>query len=58
MNPTHNYQPKPNFRQGAWVMYDMTVNRLPRTEAFKRLRKLGYSARQAAEEIQNYEVEG
>lgn len=21
MNPTHNFQPKPNFRQGAWVMY-------------------------------------
>lgn len=42
----------------AWVMYDMTVNRVPRTDSFKRLLMLGVGRREAALEIQYYEREG
>lgn len=41
----------------AWVMYDMTVNRMDRRRAFAKLRALGISPRAAAEEIQSYERE-
>lgn len=46
---------KLDWRAIAWVMHYMTVNRLPRTEVFKRLRALGLSRREAALEIQCYE---
>jgi hypothetical protein len=48
----------PTTRKAMWVMYDMTVNRLPRREAFKRLRELGIARREAAELIHFYEREG
>lgn len=43
---------------GAWVMYDFTVNRLPRLEAFRRLVAAGFSRREAAEEIHIYGIRG
>lgn len=33
----------------AWVMYDMTVNRLPRYDSYKALLTLGMTRREAAE---------
>jgi hypothetical protein len=48
----------PDYRQAMWVMYDMCINHLPRTQAFERLRQLGMSRRDAAELIQEHEREG
>jgi hypothetical protein len=44
--------------KASWVMYDMTVNYLPRQKAFSRLRQLGFSRRDAAELIHDNEREG
>ncbi len=47
--------PPPNFRKAMWIMYDMSVNSLPRRQAFTQLRALGLTPRAAAELIHEQE---
>lgn len=45
-------------RAAMWVMYDMCMRRFDRVEAFRRLRALGVSRRDAAELIHEHERGG
>lgn len=47
-----------DWRAAHWVLYDYTINDLPRKAAFNRLRALGLSPREAVEFIHTVEQEG
>ena len=48
---------QPNWREVMWCMYDYSVNHAPRKETLRRIIACGLTARQAIEEMRNYERE-
>jgi len=46
-----------NWREAMWCMYDHSVNHAPRKDTLRRMIAHGLTARQAIEEMRNYERE-
>ncbi len=47
----------PNWREAMWCMYDHDIHRMPRKETLRRMIACGLTARQAIEEMRNFERE-
>lgn len=50
--------PEPDWCAAAWVQHDMQMYGMPRTDAFRHLRRLGFDARSAAGLIHDAERTG